>query len=105
MAATEGFFEERSDQSEVKSRIVAKFFASWSNVIVNTAKRNGRQPKLAYLDLFSGPGRYTDGAKSTPLLIVEKAIDTPDLANNILTYLPEFCREFRRSGLRSERLI
>jgi len=30
---------------------------------------------MVYLDLFSGPGRYDDGNKSTPLLVVEKAIN------------------------------
>ena len=85
VARSKDFFDERSDQSEVKSRIVAKFFASWSNVIINSAKRYSRTPRLAYVDLFSGPGRYLDGAKSTPLLIMEKVIDTPALADHIET--------------------
>ena len=28
-------------------------------------KRGGK--KIAYIDLFAGPGRYKDGTKSTPL--------------------------------------
>ena len=97
MVATDGFFDERSDQSEVKSRIVAKFFASWSNVIIGSAKHGNRQPRLAYVDLFSGPGRYTDGAKSTPLLIVEKVIETPDLAENILITFNDKDPDFAQS--------
>lgn len=85
MSATDDFFEERTDQSEVKTRIVTKFFASWSNVIVQTAKRSGRKPRLAYIDLFAGPGTYGDGSKSTPLLIMEKAIQTPALAEGLST--------------------
>lgn len=83
LSSTDNFFEERSDQSEVKSRIVSKFFASWSSVIVSTAKRSGRVPKLAYIDLFAGPGVYEDGTKSTPLLVMERAIASPDLANGL----------------------
>lgn len=67
------FFEERSDQSEVKARIVQKYFSAWSNIVVDTAKRFG-EGKIAYIDLYAGPGRYRDGAASTPLLVVEAAI-------------------------------
>lgn len=84
MAATDDFFDERTDQSEVKSRIVFKFFDSWSKVIVQDAKRAGRKPRLAYVDLFAGPGRYEDGAQSTPLMILQHAINTPDLAENLV---------------------
>lgn len=85
MSATGTFFEERSDQSEVKSRIVSKFFASWSSVIVSTARKHSRTPRLAYIDLFAGPGIYTDGSRSTPLLVMEKAISSPDLARGLST--------------------
>jgi three-Cys-motif partner protein len=30
--------------------------------------------KLAYIDLFAGPGRYADGSASTPLMVLEKAV-------------------------------
>jgi three-Cys-motif partner protein len=85
VAATDEFFDERSDQSAVKSRIVVKFFATWSNVIVQSAKQHHQRPRLAYVDLFAGPGRYSDGAMSTPLLVMEKVIATPDLAENLIS--------------------
>jgi three-Cys-motif partner protein len=66
------FFEERTDQSEVKARIVQKYFYAWANVIMPTAKKLDN--KIAYIDLYAGPGRYKDGAASTPLLVLEHAI-------------------------------
>jgi three-Cys-motif partner protein len=41
--------------------------------------------KIAYIDLFSGPGRYEDGTNSTPLLILEKAIADSDMSQMLVT--------------------
>jgi len=68
--ATVKFFDERTDQSEVKARIVQKYFYAWAQVIMPTAERNGK--RIAYIDLYAGPGRYKDGAASTPLLVLFK---------------------------------
>jgi three-Cys-motif partner protein len=77
------FFEERSDQSRVKAELVEKYFYAWANVIKKSVlSRNGR---LAYMDLFAGPGRYRDGAASVPLMILEKAIDDEFLRNHLVT--------------------
>jgi len=82
MKATAKFFEERLDQSEVKARIVSKYFAAWARVILpNVKARNGR---LAYVDLYAGPGRYKDGSASTPLMVLEKAISDPDLSKHLI---------------------
>jgi len=70
--STKAFFNETKEQSIVKSTIVAKYFWAWANVIIPTAKKTSN--KIAYIDLFAGPGRYKDGTKSTPLLVLEKAI-------------------------------
>lgn len=78
MAMAARFFEERQDQSEVKARIVTKYFAAWANVILpSVIKRNSR---LAYIDLYAGPGRYKDGSASTPLMVLQEAISDPKLA-------------------------
>jgi three-Cys-motif partner protein len=69
---TDSFFEESREQSIVKATIVSKYFWAWAKVIIPSAKKGSR--KIAYIDLFSGPGRYNDGTKSTPLLILENAI-------------------------------
>ncbi|PZX23688.1 three-Cys-motif partner protein TcmP [Rhodobacter capsulatus] len=72
---TKQFFEERGDQSVVKARIVQKYFVAWANIIVAAAAKFG-DAKIAYIDLYAGPGRYKDGAASTPLLVLEKAIES-----------------------------
>lgn len=72
------FFDERTDQSEVKARIVQKYLFVWANVVMGAAERMGTP--IAYIDLYAGPGRYKDGAASTPLLILEQAIANPRIA-------------------------
>jgi len=80
------FFDEQTEQSLVKATIVAKYFDAWASVIVNTQKRNPRQPqKIAYIDLFAGPGRYKDGSQSTPMKILQKAIEKPDIRDRLVT--------------------
>ncbi len=64
----EQFFDESREQSEVKARIVQKYFWAWAKVIIPTAKRYGN--RILYIDLFAGPGRYKDGTLSTPLLVL-----------------------------------
>lgn len=82
--STEAFFNESREQSAVKAAIVSKYFWSWANVIMPQAQKS-RDPKIAYLDLFAGPGRYKDGKKSTPLLILEKAIHDPMMSEMLVT--------------------
>jgi three-Cys-motif partner protein len=69
------FFSEQREQSLVKTTIVEKYFDAWALVITATQDRNPKFcKKIAYIDLFAGPGRYADGTVSTPLKIIEKAI-------------------------------
>lgn len=82
--ATDKFFDESHEQSAVKTAIVSKYFWSWSKVIMPQAMK-GREKKIAYLDLFAGPGRYNDGAKSTPLIILEKAIQDEQMSQMLVT--------------------
>ncbi len=69
----EDFYDEMSEQSQAKVAIVRKYFWIWAKIIAEQVKQkpNGR---LAYVDLFAGRGRYDDGTKSTPLLVLEAAI-------------------------------
>lgn len=84
--STAKFFDKQSEQSLVKSTIVAKYFDVWANVIICTQKRNPQhEQRIAYIDLFAGPGRYKDGALSTPIKILKKAIDKEDLRNRLVT--------------------
>lgn len=85
MKPTESFFDEQREQSEVKANIVAKYFDAWSNVMLGVQRQFGHFDRIAYIDLFAGPGRYKDGAKSTPLMVLETAIDRPALAKALVT--------------------
>ena len=74
------FFEESSEQSRAKAAIVSKYFDAWAKVIT----RQPRVDRVAYLDLFAGPGRYNDGTKSTPIMVLERAIGDPALSNKLV---------------------
>ena len=76
------FFSEATEASQVKAQIVTKYFWAWAKVILPRSHSN----KILYIDLFAGPGRYHDsGTKSTPLLILEKAIEDPKMAGALVT--------------------
>jgi three-Cys-motif partner protein len=77
------FFDESREQSQVKARIVAKYFWAWAKVVIPTAKQH--ENRIAYIDLFAGPGRYEDGTLSTPLLILTKAIEDKDMREMLVT--------------------
>ncbi len=79
MAST--FFDEQSGASAIKAEIVNKYFWAWAKVMVTRNKVN----HLAYIDLFAGPGRYENGASSTPLLVLETALGEPEMAQRLLT--------------------
>lgn len=79
--SNEQFFNERTGQSAVKAEIVSKYFWSWAKIIMPRA----RDGKIAYIDLFAGRGRYEDGAKSTPLLVLETAIKDKKMREMLVT--------------------
>ncbi|MEA5579839.1 three-Cys-motif partner protein TcmP [Nodularia harveyana UHCC-0300] len=81
--ANDSFFDEQKEQSLIKARIVEKYFWAWAKVIIPTAKKAGN--KIAYIDLFAGPGRYKDGSSSTPIKVLETAISDPDMRNMLKT--------------------
>lgn len=81
--ADNSFFDESREQSVVKATIVSKYFTAWARVIIPStddwARRSGREPRIAYIDLFAGPGRYKDGTASTPLLVLQRAIEDTEM--------------------------
>ncbi len=85
----ENFFGESKEQSVVKATIVTKYFEVWAKVIIATQKKQAThtptETRIAYIDLFAGPGRYKDGTVSTPLRILETAIQDIDLQQRLLT--------------------
>ena len=101
MTSDEKFFEEMKEQSHVKIEIVKKYFSAWANVLLPSVE--SRDGKLGYIDLFSGPGIYEDGTKSTPILVIEEAINNPRLSERLKKRLvtlfndanPEFTNELK----------
>jgi three-Cys-motif partner protein len=79
---TDSFFEESTEQSRVKAAIVRDYFWAWAKIVLK--KQRG---PIAYIDLFAGPGLYKDGTKSTPLLVLEKAIADADMRERLVTIL------------------
>lgn len=89
------FFDEPLEQSLVKSEIVVAYFMAWSRIMAKRAARIG------YLDFYAGPGRYQkSGTKSTPLLILEEAVESPDLSQRLVTLFndadPDFVSSLRK---------
>ncbi len=79
----DSFFEESTEQSQIKAQIVKNYLWAWAKTIMPWAKT--RRNKIAYIDLFSGPGRYKNGQKSTPLLVLETAIQDKDMKEMLVT--------------------
>ena len=96
---TRKFFEERSDQSVVKARIIKKYFVAWAQVVMPAVARRGR--KIAYIDLYAGPGRYKDGAASTPLLVLQTAIHDSKMAQMLVSYFND-AKDENAATLREE---
>lgn len=96
--ADEDFFEAQTAASELKARIVEKYFATWAS-IVSTAALQMPEKRLAYVDLFCGPGRYGDNQKSTPLLVLERAVNDPVLRDHLVTHFndanPEYVKRLK----------
>jgi hypothetical protein len=68
----------------VKADIVFKYVTTWATVMLNP--RFDQKGEAAYIDLFSGPGSYEDGPRSTPLLIVEEVLKKQLLRDGLKTY-------------------
>lgn len=77
------FFEKSRNPSLTKAEIVVKYFGAWTKIMI--PRVNQQRGNLAYVDLYSGPGYYKDGSQSTPLLVLKKAIDNPDIRELLVT--------------------
>lgn len=78
------FFDESLEQSRIKAEIVRKYFWAWAKIIMPSVKKSAT-PRIAYIDLFAGPGRYKDQTKSTPILVLETAIADPEMRQMLVT--------------------
>ncbi|NQE33321.1 three-Cys-motif partner protein TcmP [Microcoleus asticus] len=82
------FYDKPKEQSLVKIEIVAKYFGAWAKIMISQIKKipfSKRPPNIAYVDLFSGPGYYKDGCKSTPLLILESVLAESQMREQFVT--------------------
>ena len=89
------FFEQQKEQSLVKAEIVTKYFWAWAKVIIPTAKE--WKTKISYIDLFCGPGYYENGSKSTPIMILELAINDPDMRDLLVTFFNDLDPNYTES--------
>jgi three-Cys-motif partner protein len=94
------FFDSPSEKSLIKIQIVTKYFPSWAKIIVPRAKKKGIK-KVGYIDLFSGPGIYKDGSKSTPVFILETAINDPYLRDDLREMLVTFFNDIELEHFQS----
>lgn len=73
------FFEQQTNSSRVKARIVSDYFPQYCRII-----RKKHEPQaFRYIDLFSGPGVYDDGNESTPLLLARNVAEDPTLKDKV----------------------
>lgn len=81
------FFASQESHSEVKSKIASDYFGVWARILT---KYN---PRVLYLDFFCGPGQYEDGSESTPLLVLRKVLENPDLHDKAVTFFGDQDKE------------
>ena len=90
------FFSAPTESSKIKARIVADYFPVWANIIAPSTLNWGGT-KVAYIDLYAGQGRYKDGTKSTPLLVLERAIADERLREMLVVMLNDGAEEHSNS--------
>lgn len=79
MADNDIFFAEQSEQSSIKAKIVTSYFTAWSRVM-----KNNWPGYLGYIDLFCGPGEYSDHTPSAPVQIVKNVLSDANLVKRML---------------------
>ena len=72
------FFNEQSEQSAIKAKIVSDYFIAWARVM-----KNNWTGQLCYIDLFCGPGKYDNGSLSAPPLVIQHVLSDSELSNRM----------------------
>lgn len=75
------FFQEQKGNSKVKTEILIKYFSAWSKIMKGRSRTN----RIAYIDLFAGPGIYESGEISTPVQLLSMCIEDDDLSEKMVT--------------------
>lgn len=98
---TDPFFEEAQEQSQIKTEIVAKYFWAWAKVMTSRPTVE----KIAYVDIFAGPGIYKDGTESTPVQILKRAVADDKMRRMLVTVFNDSAAENVKSLERTIRSI
>ncbi len=82
MPAPDDFFDDSQRlASKIKTEIVVKYFKPWLDILAR------RAPKVGYVDLFCGPGKFVNEAgqefPSTPLRILDLVAQHPELTSTL----------------------
>lgn len=80
------FFQEQSAHSRVKADLIFKYVTALAKIVLFASRKAGGPEHAAYVDLFSGPGSYEDGSRSTPLLIIERVLQSEIMRNSLQTF-------------------
>jgi len=94
------FKESPHEQSVIKKLIVVKYFKAWANVMKSNIIRYNRGSKLAYFDLFCGPGKHDTGEIAAPLEIMEHILYEEFLRERCITLFND-CNETYIDQLKS----
>lgn len=63
--STHRFYDSQESHSAVKTAIVTKYFKAWARIMLPRSRH------IAYVDLFCGPGIYSNGSPSTPVQVLD----------------------------------
>ncbi|MBX3411525.1 MAG: three-Cys-motif partner protein TcmP [Pirellulales bacterium] len=77
-------FDEQAETSLIKSEIFTRYFLTWAKNLIRAQKRYRTTNRIAYVDLFAGPGFDRDGVSTTPLTILHRALADPELAERLV---------------------
>jgi three-Cys-motif partner protein len=85
------FFGEQKEQSQIKSEIVKQYFWAWAKIM------SCKVDKIAYFDLYAGKGKFDDGTKSTPILVLENALNDSRISQKLVSFFSDTNPEFSES--------
>lgn len=90
------FFATREEHNLIKAELVSKYFSEWSKIMLAQTQAR-RDNRIAYVDLFSGPGVFDDGSLSTPIFILKAAIESEELSRRLVTVFNDVSEEETRN--------
>lgn len=82
----EHHINETVEHSRIKAAIVGEYFFRWASVIacVQDTQTQDDAKRIAFIDLFAGPGRNVEGAGGVPVEVVGRAAADPVLSKRMV---------------------